>query len=259
MLPSALAGATPPPPAQLTADCTSPTYASDVLVCEDAGLRELDKSLARRIEQLTQATANPSRDESDQEWFRRSRLCAFEAEQRECLVAAYCMRLAHFDRSDWINHVDCSEPLPGYVAAASISKSGFVSDEARVRNLLGREIGVFGFVDHLNIFGDEQARLILGDLWAGYGSDSATWQFKLKAKKNDGPGQSFTVRVQNDMLRDDLLRLIVQDAAAGRPTPVHLTGVISTFAAPSNARTLLGLSMELESSWDVHLGPRPAP
>lgn len=259
MLATALAGATSPPPAQLTADCTSPTYASDVLICEDAGLRELDKSLALRIERRDQAMASPGGNESDLEWFRRSRLCAFETDQRECLVSAYCMRLAHFDRSDWINHAECSEPLPGYVAAASVSKSGFVSDEARLRELLGGEIGMFGFVDHQNLYGDEDARRILGDWWAGYGPDSTTWQFKLKANENDSAGQSFTVRVQNDMLRDDLLRLFVLDAEAGRPTPVHLTGIISTFPAPANHKTLLGLSMELESTWDIHLGPRPAP
>jgi hypothetical protein len=255
----ALSGAVPPPPEQLTADCEAPTFASDMLVCEDAGLRELDRSLALRIEQREDAETGASADESDQDWFTRSRLCAFETDHRECLVTAYCLRLANFDRSDWINHVECSEPLPGYLPASSISRAGFVSDSDKVQDLLGRETGIWGFVDHQNLYGDDDARLILGDWWSGYGPDPATWQFGLKANPDDPTGQSFTVRVPNDMLRDDLLRLFVQDARAGRPTQVHLKGIISTFPAPINATTLLGLSMQLQSTRNIYLGPRPAP
>lgn len=253
------AGAVPPPPSQVTADCAAPTHASDMLVCEDAGLRELDRSLALRIEQRGDAETGANAVESDLDWFSRSRLCAFEPEQRECLVAAYCLRLAYFDRSDWINHVECSAPLPGYIPAAAISKAGFVSDKGKVESLLGRESGLWGFVDHQNLYGDDEAKRVLGDWWSGYPPDRTTWQFKLKASADDPAGQSFTVQVPNDVLRDDLLRLFVQDASAGRPTQVHLTGVISTFPAPSNTMTLLGLSMKPGSSWDIHPGPRPAP
>jgi uncharacterized protein len=255
----ALASAVPPPPVQLTADCEAPTYASDLLVCEDAGLRELDRALGLRIEEREESETGAGADEGDLDWFRRSRLCAFEPDQRECLVAAYCLRLAFFDRSDWINHVECSAPLPGYIPTSAISKAGFVSDKGKVESLLGRETGVWGFVDHQNLYGDDQAKLVLGDWWSGYSPDPAAWQFKLKANADDPAGQSFTVQVPNDMLRDDLLRLFAQDASAGRPTQVHLKGLISTFPAPANTVTLLGLSMELGSSWDIQPGPRPAP
>jgi uncharacterized protein len=255
----ALAGAVPPPSVQLTADCEAPTYASDMLVCEDAGLRELDRSLALRIEQREEAETGASADESDLDWFRRSRLCAFEPDQRECLVTAYCLRLAFFDRGNWINDMECSAPLPGYIPASSISKAGFVSDQGKVETLLGRKTRLWGFVDYQNLYGDDEAKRVLGDWWSGYSPDPATWQFKLKANADDPAGQSFTVQVPNDLLRDDLLRLFAQNASAGRPTQVHLAGVISTFPAPANAATLLGLSMELESSWDIQPGPRPAP
>jgi uncharacterized protein len=105
----ALANAVPPPPAQLTADCEAPTYASDMLVCVDAGLRELDLLLAMRIGQREESVADASGNESDQDWFRRSRLCAFETDHRECLVEAYCLRLALIDRSEVINHVECQD------------------------------------------------------------------------------------------------------------------------------------------------------
>ena len=256
---AAHAMAVPPPPIQVTADCATPSYASDMLVCEDAGLRELDKSLAMRIAQRENTVAGPTGNDSDQDWFRRSRLCAFESEHRECLVTAYCLRLALIDRGDWISHTECSEPLPGSVPVSSFTHSGFVSSEGRVESLLGREIAIWGFVDQQNLFGDDDTKLILGDWWAGYGPDSAIWQFKLKAHENDHAGQSFAVQVPNDLLRDDLLRLFVRDAEAGQPTKVYLTGIISTFPAPTNARTLLGLSMELQSSRDIRLGLRHVP
>ena len=36
-----------PPAEQFTADCAAPTYATDMLVCDDPGLRALDAELAR--------------------------------------------------------------------------------------------------------------------------------------------------------------------------------------------------------------------
>lgn len=81
-----------PPVSQATANCAAPSYASDMLVCTDVGLLKLDSALAERIA----ARSGPLADgiESDEVWFRRSRLCAFEENHRTCLLSAYCDRLA---------------------------------------------------------------------------------------------------------------------------------------------------------------------
>jgi len=91
--------AVPPPPVQVTANCDAPSYASDFLVCEDAGLRELDSLLARQIAQRNKTAAGSASHESDQDWFRLSRLCAFESDHRGCLLAAYCARITSIDRA----------------------------------------------------------------------------------------------------------------------------------------------------------------
>lgn len=87
--------AVPPPPTQVTADCEFPTYASDILVCDDDALLELDSALATRIAERTRQL--PAGSENDEEWFRRSRLCAFETDHRDCLVTAYCQRVKALD------------------------------------------------------------------------------------------------------------------------------------------------------------------
>ncbi|MBP7705529.1 MAG: hypothetical protein KA105_09645 [Caulobacter sp.] len=79
----------PPPVAQETAECELPTYASDQLVCGDEALKALDTRLAGAVQPPVTAFI-----ESPADWFRRSRLCAFRATHRECLVAAYEERLA---------------------------------------------------------------------------------------------------------------------------------------------------------------------
>jgi uncharacterized protein len=86
------AAAAPPPIAQETADCATPTYASDTLVCGDEVLSLLDRELRDLL---------PVRNATDQldiepqaDWFRRSRLCAFERTQYDCLRAAYRERIA---------------------------------------------------------------------------------------------------------------------------------------------------------------------
>jgi uncharacterized protein len=88
------AAALPPPPLQVTANCDAPTYASDFLVCADADLLQLDTLLARLIAQRSGGPSERAAEESDHDWFRRSRMCAFEADHRECLRAAYCARIA---------------------------------------------------------------------------------------------------------------------------------------------------------------------
>jgi len=249
------ADAVPPAPVQTTANCEAPSYASDTLTCEDAGLRELDTLLALRIAHRNATLSSTTDDEMDQDWFQRSRLCAFEADHRACLLAAYCFRLAAIDDSDRMKHTECDEPPVGYIPVSAISESGFARDKLYVETLSGSEIGLWGFFDQQNIYGDDRAKDVLGDWWSGYGPDPSTWQFNLKANQDDGAGHSFPVRVSNDMLRDDLLRVFLQDARSGRSTKVYLRGRISTYPAPLNASTRYGLSMVLQSTWDVRLGP----
>jgi hypothetical protein len=81
----------PPPAMQLTADCSHPVYASDQLVCSNAELARLDGDLVR----LLAENAAPSGRwiESQDMWFRRSRMCAFQADHAACLAAAYRERI----------------------------------------------------------------------------------------------------------------------------------------------------------------------
>jgi hypothetical protein len=83
--------AVPPPVEQTSADCARPTYASDMLVCGDSELMARDAELAALVSSAPLAGA--ALMESDAEWFRRSRRCAFAANQRACLAAAYASRL----------------------------------------------------------------------------------------------------------------------------------------------------------------------
>jgi uncharacterized protein len=99
---SQLAGAVPPPLAQSMADCQSPTYASDVVVCGDDALASLDRRLAQLYEPLRSALepgGEPSildpnaLIEPQDDWFRRRSLCAFLERHADCLRAAYEERL----------------------------------------------------------------------------------------------------------------------------------------------------------------------
>ena len=96
------ASAVPPPPEQVTADCQTPTYASDVFVCGDEALRALDLELRRLYESLHEALETTSAEalldahalvETQDAWFRRRSLCAFSERQADCLRAAYDERL----------------------------------------------------------------------------------------------------------------------------------------------------------------------
>ena len=83
--PSQATAPVPPPVEQRTADCARPVYATDMLVCDDPGLRALDK----RLRALAPATSSSPLLEDRAAWFRRSRRCAFQAEHRACAAAAY--------------------------------------------------------------------------------------------------------------------------------------------------------------------------
>jgi uncharacterized protein len=97
------AGAVPPPPEQYLADCETPTYASDVVVCGTVELMELDRQVRRLYEPLRELLEPGQADalidsvglvEPQEAWFRRRSLCAFSARHADCLHAAYEERLA---------------------------------------------------------------------------------------------------------------------------------------------------------------------
>ena len=64
--------------------------------------------------------------ESDQDWFRRSRLCAFEADHRGCLRTAYCALIALL--SGGYAPPACDDQAGDYLAASSISSFGFAKN-----------------------------------------------------------------------------------------------------------------------------------
>lgn len=84
--------AVPPPIPQRVADCAAPTYASDQLVCGDEGLLALDRQLATLLA-AGPASAEVAIEPQD-DWFRRSRMCARRADHKLCLAAAYGERIA---------------------------------------------------------------------------------------------------------------------------------------------------------------------
>jgi hypothetical protein len=252
-----IAAAVPPPPVLATADCEAPTYASDQLVCGDAELLALDRLLAAQIADRGAQDVSGIGDEDDLEWFQRSRHCAFETDHRDCLLAAYCLRLVlvgSFGGSLGADAMAPCNPATGdYLPAASFGRSGFAQPGAGVEALQGQRIRIWGFVDHVNIYGDTAAREILGEWWSGEGPAASSWRFNLKAAAADPPGASFAVHVPNDLLRDDLLRVFVADARNKRATRVFLQGQLELFDAPTQGARLTGLRLELKSSRDIRL------
>jgi uncharacterized protein len=85
-----LAQSVPPPVAQVSADCTAPVYATDLLVCSDPALRALDAQMLRL---WVMAEGRHRLDDAERaaqaEWFHNRSLCAFEADHHACAVAAY--------------------------------------------------------------------------------------------------------------------------------------------------------------------------
>lgn len=86
------AAAIPPPVEQETADCRSPVFATDQLVCGDPALRALDSRLA----EVLATTAEPASRwfEPQRQWFLRRSRCAFAEDHAACAEAAYRDRLA---------------------------------------------------------------------------------------------------------------------------------------------------------------------
>lgn len=147
----------------------------------------------------------------------------------------------------------CDGRTGDYIAVSSISRNGFAMNESRMREAQGREIRLWGFVDHGNMFGDAGAKRILEEWWSGDGPGATSWGFNLKGKAYDKTGHSFPVRVPNDKGRDALLGAFVADARRRRPTKVFVKGQIFTFDAPMNYGSRVGLYMEVRSSRDILL------
>lgn len=147
----------------------------------------------------------------------------------------------------------CDEPAGGYFPASAIARNGFVVDQGAAAEARGREIRLWGFVDHGNLYGDAGAKRILQEWWAGEGPRADAWRFNLKAGADDAVGRSFPVHIPNDAGRDALLRRFVADARARRPTKVFVRGRLFTFEAPTQLSHLTGLYLELKSSPDIRL------
>jgi hypothetical protein len=88
--------AVPPPPEQFAANCESPSYASDMLVCGDTTLRALDARMrdAWRGLDFPTAVAPGAWLEGQQDWFKRRSMCALRERHAECLQDAYLERIA---------------------------------------------------------------------------------------------------------------------------------------------------------------------
>lgn len=149
----------------------------------------------------------------------------------------------------------CVKSAGDYLSVSSLARNGFAKSNEAIRKLDGREVRVWGFVDLRNLYADASARPILGDWWSGKGPDAATWRFDLMGEAGDGAGRGVQVHVPNDGGRDDLLRAFLAHARAGTPTRVFVEGRLLTFDAPTNAITLTGLYLNVESSQAIRLGP----
>jgi uncharacterized protein len=93
------AAAIPPPPEQLAADCSQPTYASDQLVCATPELLALDqrmRALLDRVDLEAVAGRDPA-FEQQSDWLRRRSLCAFSAAHADCLRAVYSARITELE------------------------------------------------------------------------------------------------------------------------------------------------------------------
>ena len=149
----------------------------------------------------------------------------------------------------------CRAQTGDYLAAAAISRNGFAVNDEAIRALEGKEVKLWGYVDHGNLYGDAGAKAILGEWWSGEGPDATTWRFNLKANAGDATGQSFPVHVRNDAGRDDLLARLLADARAQQPTQVFVTGRLFTFDAPANIAARTGIYLEVASSADLLFEP----
>lgn len=80
-LAASTAGAVPPPPEQLAADCERPTYASDQLVCATPDMLALDRRMSRQLDRvdLDDVERRDPSFEPQSSWLQRRSRCAFSA------------------------------------------------------------------------------------------------------------------------------------------------------------------------------------
>jgi hypothetical protein len=149
----------------------------------------------------------------------------------------------------------CGEPAGEYLPVSAIARGGFVSDEGTVAEMHGREVRLWGFVDQGNLYGDAEAKRVLGEWWSGEGPDPNHWRLDLKARADDPVGHSLAVLVPNDAERGDLLDRLAADARAGRATRIFVAGRLSSFDAPTQILDLTGLYLLLRSSRDIRIDP----
>ena len=149
----------------------------------------------------------------------------------------------------------CNGQIGEYLPLSEIVRNGFVGDEGEVEELRGRELRLWGFVDQGNLYGDADAKRVLGEWWSGDGPDADTWRFNLKAKSSDPVGRSFAVLVPNDEGRECRLQRFATDARARRATKVFVTGRLFTFHAPTQTLDLTGVYLRLSSSQDIRFNP----
>lgn len=147
----------------------------------------------------------------------------------------------------------CGGTASDYVPASRVSERGLVRDADVVRSMQGQVVRLSGFVDHGNLYGDKEAREILGPWWSGDGPRPGIWRFNLKARATDRTGESFAVHVVDDDGRHSLLRQFAANATAGRPTAILVTGQLHTFPAPTNLGSRTGLYLEVASSADLRV------
>lgn len=86
--------AVPPPAQQVTANCETPVYASDRVICSDEELLDIEHRIGALWAANGQRLAPDDGLEGQDAWFRRRALCAFQSRHRECLAAAGSERLA---------------------------------------------------------------------------------------------------------------------------------------------------------------------
>ena len=150
----------------------------------------------------------------------------------------------------------CRTKGDGYIPVAAIARHGFLSDPDTLVEAQGRNIKLWGYVVHANLYGDAVAKSILGEWWGGEAPTPGTWRFNLKASDNDKVGHSFAVVVANDPGRHHILERLAADAKAQRPTRVFVSGKLFRFDAPTQFRTHIGLQMYVVSSDDIRLEER---
>lgn len=128
----------PPPAEQISADCARPIFASDQLVCGDTELRQLDRKLAQTVSQNA-ALRSTEFIEDGSQWFKRRSRCAFEADHRGCLVAAYQDRITIIEggsstsdrgvpgKCKLLGRVSVSRLSNGYLVVRSVNDGAFIA------------------------------------------------------------------------------------------------------------------------------------